>query len=229
MPQDNPNRDFPGNLSEELYTEASRRPSNGGQLNDIFSVPDVLNKLRGQEGEHLDPFRLRIQKALSVALRQIHPENGFLCDLTEAARVARGRRYLSADIPLPLVSILEEPFSFEEDLAPVTGQARSEPYELIFQGFVDDDSDNPTDPAHILLADVRQRLVLLKQDEDHPHWMFRMGSEPEPGLDQYKPNTVLGMVFDGGVVRPADEISATAYFWLRVSFDVSEDPRKPTR
>ena len=135
------------------------------------------------------------------------------------ARANRGRRYYGSEDPLPLVAILEEPFSFEQDLAPAVGRIRTEPYELILQGFVQDDADHPTDPAHVLLADVKRRLVALKADEDlQRQRIFRIGN---------RDNSVVSLTFDGGVVRPADEVSAVAHFWLRVSLEVSEDYEKP--
>ena len=43
------------------------------------------------------------------------------------------------------------------------------------QGFVDNDSNNPTDPAHMLMADVKKRLIELKQDEHLSNRVFRFG------------------------------------------------------
>ena len=86
------------------------------------------------------------------------------------------------------------------------------------QGFVDDDPENPTDPAHVLLAEVKSRLIDLRRDESRSDRVFRFGP---------KANTVVGLSFGGGVVRPPDEISAVAYFWLRVSFELAEDHMNP--
>lgn len=171
------------------------------------------------------PFRLRLQKSLSAALEQITPGNGFFSDLSPFVednetkrRVFRGRTIFGEDDPLPMVSILEEPIAPETDLAPVSGSASLGSYDLMVQGFVDDDHENPTDPGHILMADVKRRLIELKDDEDQRHRVFRFGP---------KANTVIGVSFGGGVVRPADEVSAVAYFWLRVSFDLAEDHLNP--
>ena len=209
-----------------------------------------------------DPFRLKIQKCMTLAFSQIEPtirhvDSGVTEYLTsdspewEAAETAadsstagytwvfrndlhptrsdngrvvitvgRGRRYYDENDPLPLVSILEEPFSFDEELAPATGQSQSDPYELIIQGFVrEEDSNNPTDGAHVLLADVKRRLAILKADEEfRRRRMFRLGNDA---------NTVVSLNWDGGVVRPSDEVSAVAHFWLRVSFGISEDHDDP--
>lgn len=212
-------------------------------LNDIFDAPENIFGSR-------DPFRLKVQKCLTAALAQITDDSDYLGetygwedqarrislitpfredlrpeDIPDdpigrmVARVNRGRRYYDEADPLPLVAILEEPFSFEQDLAPSTGLVRPEPYELILQGFVRDDSEHPTDPAHVLLADVKRRLVALKMDEERTGVrIFRIGNQD---------NSVVSLAFDGGVVRPADEVSAVAHFWLRVSLEVSEDYEQP--
>jgi|APCry4251928382_1046606.scaffolds.fasta_scaffold00240_16 hypothetical protein len=171
------------------------------------------------------PFRLRVQKSLTAALKQITPANGYYSDMADftekgktISRVYRGRTMFGEDDPLPMISILEEPIAPETDLAPTAGTAGRGPYDLMVQGFVDNDSNNPTDPAHMLMADVKKRLIELKQDEHLSNRVFRFGP---------KANTVVGVSFGGGVVRPADEVSAVAYFWLRVSFDLAEDHLNP--
>ena len=172
------------------------------------------------------PFRLRVQKSLTAALQQITPANGFYSDMADFTndrgksqeRVYRGRTLFGEDDPLPMLSILEEPIAPETDLAPTAGTSGVGSYDLMVQGFVDDDKKNPTDPAHMLMADVKQRLIALKQDENLSDRVFRFGP---------KANTVVGVSFGGGVVRPADEVSAVAYFWLRVSFELAEDHLNP--
>jgi hypothetical protein len=185
-------------------------------LNDIFPLTfdDPL------------PFRLRVQKSLTAALQQITPANGYYSDMSDTTddrgkpleRVYRGRTLFGEDDPLPMLSILEEPIAPETDLAPTGGTSGIGPYDLMVQGFVDDDKKNPTDPAHMLMADVKKRLIGLKEDERQSHRVFRFGP---------KANTVVGVSFGGGVVRPADEVSAVAYFWLRVSFELAEDHLNP--
>jgi hypothetical protein len=185
----------------------------------------ILNAIYPLSFEPGVPFRLRVQRSLSAAFEQITPGNGFASDLspvvvggTTKRRVFRGRTMFGDKDPLPMVSILEEPIAPETDLAPVSGVTGQGPYDLMVQGFVEDDHENPTDPAHILMADVKQRLIALKQDEDLGDRVFRFGP---------KANTVVGVSFGGGVVRPADEVSAVAYFWLRVTFDLAENHLNP--
>ena len=210
-----------------------------------FSLPVGAYKL---SNGHKEPFRLRVQKALTVALRQIAPSNGFYCSLVLPSSIFRGRQTFGTEVDDALamerdgilavlpdmatpysmdleraiegglkLSILEEPFTFDKDLAPSTGKARVEPYELILQGFAP--SKGKTDDAHLLLADVKKRLVALKLDEDlKGKRIFRIGT---------KMNSVVSLTFDGGVVRPPDSDSPSDHFWMRVSFQVAEDYSAP--
>lgn len=164
-----------------------------------------------------DPFRLRVQKALTAAFEQITVANGFRSEVGDGS-VFRGRTLFGDDDPLPMISMLEEPIAPESDLARESGVGSSGNYVLMVQGFVLDDKDNPTDPAHVLLADVKRRLVEIKLDERRDDRVFRFGP---------KANTVLSVSWDGGVVRPADEVSAVAYFWLRVTLELAEDHTNP--
>ena len=167
----------------------------------------------------VDPFRLRVQKLLTVALRQITPDNGFFCNLSKPSQIGRGRTVYSDNDPLPMVAILEEPFAFDQDLAPSVGFTKDEPYELILQGFVPDEPDHPTDMAHYLMADVKRRLSALKVDEDFKTGrIFRFGTAH---------NVVVSVTWDGGVVRPADERTVVAHFWLRLAFGISSDDQNP--
>lgn len=164
-----------------------------------------------------DPFRLKVQKRLSEELQAITPENGFEHDLTQG--VFRGRSWFGPDDPVPMISILEEPKEADRQAArPRTGVTRG-PYELLVQGFAQDDHENPTDPAHHLMADVQKRLAEVVETSELSGKIFS---------DLSTTSTVAGMNFGGGVVRPPDEeVSAKAYFWLRVTFDLVEDHRNP--
>lgn len=165
----------------------------------------------------MDPFRLRVQKALSAALEQISVANGDHHDL--AGSVFRGRAIFGDDDPLPMLSILEEAIAPESNLGPVTSQAASGTYNLMIQGFVDDDKANPTDPAHLLLADVKKKLAQLRAEARSDQGVLGFGRKA-PVVDQ--------LAFDGGVVRPPDgEVSARAYFWLRLTLTLIEDHENP--
>lgn len=173
--------------------------------------------------EHDDPFRLRVQKALADALREITPDNGYKHDLSGADdsddnKLFRGRAIFGDDDPVPMVSILEEPIAPETDLEPADGDGSSGAYNLMVQGFADDDKRHPTDPAHRLMADVKKRLAKVREESKAEDRVFQFGA---------KAPTVVGITFGGGVVRPPDEISAKAYFWLRVTLNLVEDHENP--
>ena len=139
------------------------------------------------------PFRLRVQRSLTEALEQISEANLFQSDLSpfmesgsERKRVFRGRQLFGDDDPLPMVSILEEPIAPENDLAPISGKTGVGSYDLIVQGYVPDEIENPTDSAHVLMADVKKRLIQLRSDENRDDRVFRFGA---------KANTVVGISF----------------------------------
>lgn len=157
------------------------------------------------------PFRLRLLIAITDALREISPANGYAIDVSDA--VFRGRSNFGEGDPLPMLSILETPQPPEQIRSPVDAKEAAGPWELIIQGFIEDDRYNPTDPAHMVMADVKKRLVLEK----------RKVNEGEAfGFSQ-----VTSIVIGPGVVRPADEISAKAYFWLGLAVGIVEDLSDP--
>lgn len=159
-----------------------------------------------------DPFRLRILKALAAALEEINPDNGYTHDMR--GKVFRGRDIFGDDDPIPMISILE---AIEQDNGIPSPRAADEvksPWILQIQGFVTDDYENPTDPAHSLMAEVKKRLVQERR---------KSLQEDILGMN----GRVDDLQFTPGVVRPADEISARAYFWLRITLDVVENLSDP--
>ena len=88
------------------------------------------------------------------------------------------------------------------------------PWELIVQGFALDDYDNPTDPAHLLLADVKKRLMLEKR---------KIGSR----TGAFGVTEIQDVKLGPGVVRPPDETSSKAYFWLALTIEMVEDALNP--
>lgn len=170
-----------------------------------------------------NPLRLEIQKRLADALREITPANGYVMDFSGAEggddnRVFRGRNIYGDDDPVPMLSILESPIPLDQLPSPVDSGLNSGQWELMVQGFVEDDPVNPTDPAHVAMADVKKRLALeqkktsARRDEDGPFGLLR---------------AVTGITIGTGVVRPPDEVSAKAYFWLLFVLDIAEDVTEP--
>jgi hypothetical protein len=167
---------------------------------------------------HQRPFRLRILDNLTSALQEITLVNGYQHDLSES--VFRGRVVFGESDPLPMISILEPPLPLDQAPIPVTSDSASFEWEIMIQGFVDDDPRNPTDPAYPLCADIKKRLVRER---------VRANERPRNGcggiLDMG--GRVMALGIGPGVVRPADEVSAKAYFWLGLTLQIAEDMAEP--
>lgn len=173
------------------------------------------------------PLRLRILEAITAALDEIDGEDGgYYHDLRPVAdplpgkpdnvqrRNFRGRVIFGDTDPLPMTSLLEVPLPPEQYPSAPSNPNRHGPWELMVQGFVEDDFENPTDPAQYLLADVIKRLALEKRNMLETDAMF--------GFD-----CITDLRFGVGVVRPPDEISSKAYFWLPITLEVVEDLSDP--
>lgn len=159
-----------------------------------------------------DPFRLRVLKALTATLEDITSDNGYRFDLK--GKVFRGRDIFGDSDPLPMVSILEAIEEKAQLPAPHAGHQSTGPWELLLQGFVEDDYLNPTDPAHALMAEVKRRLAEERKRDRHYAIL---------GMD----GKVTDLKMSHGVVRPPDEVSGKAYFWLRLTLEVVENLADP--
>jgi len=169
----------------------------------------------------MKPLRLLIQEAVTTALADISIVNGYEHDLV-ATSIFRGRTKFGVDDPLPAVTMFEPPVN---DDIPVTeqrgstgGTRRMTNYTLIVQGFVKDGNPHPTDPAYTLSADVVKALAKARSRKSAD------GRNYDPfGLGNYlREVTILPVI-----VRPSDDISATAYFWMSVVFKIIEDTANP--
>lgn len=161
-----------------------------------------------------EPFRLRVLKNLTSVIERVNPDNDFEHDLRNA--VFRGRIRYGPKDPIPMVSILEAPIPL--DVIPSRGPNpnSSGPWELLIQGFVKDDSKNPSDPAHHLMAEVKAVLAAekLRRNDRQPD-MLGMGGR------------VTEMLIGQGSVRPPDEVSDKAFFWLTLTLRLAETLDKP--
>ena len=161
-----------------------------------------------------DPLRLYAMKRITTVLEGITVANGFKHDLD--GRVFRGRAIFGEGDPIPMLSILEVPIPIDQ--LPSPGSESKGGWEIMVQGFAADDRVNPTDPAHLLLADVKQCLGREKKKEV---W-------DKPGDGIFGLGGIVDKLYIGtGVVRPADEISAKAYFWLTITLEMVEDLADP--
>lgn len=163
------------------------------------------------------PVRLIILEAMTTALDGITSANGFETDLKPGS-VTRGRVKFGTSDPLPAIAMFEPPVvDTVPVMAPAGGPHRKGQFTVIVQGFVKNGVPHELDPAYIFSAEVC--MVLATE-------AGRMkGRSPDPlgvGL-------IEKMVIGIPIVRPSDDISATAYFWLTVTFDLVEDLTKPMR
>lgn len=149
-------------------------------------------------------------------MEEITPGNGYHHDMTGA--VFRGRLVFGDTDALPCVTILEEPLPAETASEGATGDGGVTFYSLMVQGFVKDDKTNPTDPAQWLLADVKKRLADLRREGRDDRGVFLLGP---------KAPMVESLSMGAGVVRPPDETSVRAYFWLTVTLKLIEDHEYP--
>lgn len=168
---------------------------------------------------HTDPFRLRVQKSLTAVLESITPANGYTFDLTGA--VFRGRDMFGDNAPLPMVSILESMLERDQLAEPPGGTAQAGTWELLLQGWTEDDDDNPTDPGQHLMAQVKKRLS-EERLRPFPADSLRRGYDPL-GMD----GKIASLKFSTGVVRPSDDVSSKAYFWLKLELVMVEDLVNP--
>ena len=160
------------------------------------------------------PLRLRLLMGLTQCLEQIVPTG--MTDSLEG-KVFRGRALYGAGDPIPLLSILEAPTPADSYGVPLSSQAAFGAWELVIQGWTKDDKKNPTDPAHYLMADVKKALAAEKRK------LIRTSTASPFGLGR----AVTNFTISPGVVRPPDELSDKAYFWLSVMFDLVEDLDDP--
>lgn len=158
------------------------------------------------------PFRLRVQKALTQLLETINPDNGYVYDMRGS--VFRGRVRYGDDDPIPMISILEAPIPAEVNVAKKDGDGSFGIWELLIQGFVDDDKNNPTDPAHDLMAEVKSVLVKSKVLTRGQTMLDMDGRVDEMSIGQ-------------GSVRPPDEASDKAFFWLTLTLTIAEQLSDP--
>lgn len=163
---------------------------------------------------HRVPFRLKVLRALSSSLEEINPINGYEHDMRGA--VKRGRLTFGPKDPLPMISILEAPIPLEVSRTRGDNVSSAGPWELLIQGFVKDDFDHPSDPAHHLMAEVKAHLVKEKQRERGHNALSMQGR-------------IADMYIGQGSVRPPDEVSNKAFFWLTLTLHIGEyldDPYK---
>lgn len=164
-----------------------------------------------------DPFRLRVVKAVTEAIKSIRPDNGCRIDFGDFVddetglvreRVFRGRTSFGDNDPLPMVVILEDPRSSDPvSQAQHTQGAAVGKMRLLIQGFIRDDQDHPLDEAYTASAEVVKALVQQKTARD----AFGMKGR------------ITFMNIEQPIHRLADnEVATTSYFIVGLSMNLIE-------
>ncbi len=181
---------------------------------------------------HEDPFRLRVMMALTDVLEGISISGGYKHDM--AGSVFRGRNIFGdaggdeeGGDPIPMISILEAPIAPEQIRPPEESSKSTGLWDLLIQGFVEDDKVNPTDPAYRLAADCTKALAIAKNATSAAR---HTGGKPQPIMGIRAPNgnpAILDIYIGAPVCRPPDEVSGKAYFWLGITFKLAENLESP--
>jgi hypothetical protein len=167
--------------------------------------------------------RLLVLKALSAHLEsEISIANGYKHDL--AGAVYRGRLFFDGFDALPCISILESPnpdrFPNRAGDQDNVRAVQKDLWTLELQGWALDDKRHPTDPAYDLMADVKKALAKIVR------------VDPNSG-DGYYPavyrlgNLIVDLKWEPGTVRPPEEHSSKAFFYMRVIVTITEDFHDP--
>lgn len=155
-----------------------------------------------------DTKQLLILKRLTDHIAGVTPANGYDYDL--AGKVYRGISKFGADQPLPFVSILE---SMRPDQRTVDGGLeklhRKESWELLIQGWVDENREYPTDDLYGLKGCVEKRIaeIVAMDNFGNPVYpaVFRLG-----GL-------IVELKIGPGVVRAATpQVGGAEAFYLPI-------------
>lgn len=170
-----------------------------------------------------DSKRLTVLKALTTFLsEEVTVANGYKFDLM--GKVRRGKMFRTVNDPSPMVSIME---NIDPDRYP--GRAggdeehvtTNEQWVLCIQGWTDDDKENPTDNAYELMADVRKALAKVQKRAGHDN-NYTVGPESMLG------GLIAGMTMEPGIARPPmEQVSISAYFWMRIVLKFVENPNDP--
>lgn len=198
-----------------------------------------------------DPFRLRVLKALTDALKEITPANGYQSDLSDytpsgdsvaVSRVYRGLSWPAATTTPPTVTLLDRHISKTEHLAkaleiytgglkkpvlPFDSSDQVNAWCLRLKGFAADDPVNPTDNAVVLLTDVRRRMLIERQ-RVHPVQI----RQPDPlGMGLVSANgsgnAVVDLLVGRGEIRPANATYGHVYWHVDLVLSLSENGTSP--
>jgi hypothetical protein len=158
------------------------------------------------------PMQVRVLEALQVKLESI--TKGDCYSYTLKGHVHIGRTLFDEQDPLPIVSILEVPLPAEQRAVPRGAAGVSGPWEMFIQGWVTEPNRTAkfmTRQAYYLKNDIIQCLTSERQKFND-----LMNSAPILGIRE-----ITDIQVDRGVVRPDDERSSTALFWVPLTIGLA--------
>lgn len=163
-----------------------------------------------------DTKRLLLIKAICDYLKtEITVANGYNFDI---AMVRRDKRSFGKEMKLPGIAVLENfnPDRLPETIGGFVGTKHKYDQIYLLNGWADDTNpppgDEETDAAQRLMGDVKKALGKLLVPRN------------QTGFFDGLANTLS---IEPGVVRPPDEQSERAYFWMRIRLEVVEKVGDP--
>ena len=160
-----------------------------------------------------DTKRLLLLKSLcNYLLAEIKTANGYNFDLAAAYR---GKKNFGKEVKLPAIVVLENfnPDRLPETIGGVVGTKHKYDQIYLLNGWAEGgDVEQEEDSAHLLMGDVKQSLGKLLVPRN------------QSGFFDGLANTLS---IEPGVVRPPDEQSEKAYFWMRIRLEVVEKVGDP--
>lgn len=163
-----------------------------------------------------DTKRLALVKALCAYLKsEVTVANGYNFDI---AMIRRDKRNFGREMKLPGIAVLENfnPDRLPEVIGGTVGTKHKYDQIYLINGWADN-SDLPeggdeTDGAHLLMGDVKKALGKLLVPRNQ---------------DGFFGGLATTLSIEPGVVRPPDEQSERAYFWMRVRMELVEKVGDP--
>lgn len=178
-----------------------------------------------------DPKQLAVLKKLTTLLEGINPTNvdpkwalngeapqNYTIDLR--GKVFRGKTEFGQEVALPAFSLLEALVPLPAN-AVGDGRLKRGDWQLLLQGFAENDMANPADPAYYLKAAAELRLSrVIAQREQSSQALF-----PD---DFMLGNMITGLIIGQGVVRPPDKnVSTTAFFYIPLVVEMVTNTGNP--
>lgn len=177
----------------------------------------------------LECYRLNVLKKLTAHLELMNPDDGFsgaVAGLDLRTKVHRGRLLFGDNDPVPMLSIVEFPRPGAGTYADNEETTRSAEWPLVLQGWCENDTQNPSDPAYNLMADVVQQLSKINV-KDSAYYLLGKPDPSDP-LAAVRNYNIAGIRLGPGVVRPPEgQLSTHAFFYLPIWVKLAEISNKP--